>query len=83
MKDLRILYSDNSGKRIVTEYESITDFTDSFESGQMSVGHDVFAEFFENPLPCAFLQVSLSKPVSFAAHPGVCTKGVPTSRYGH
>lgn len=50
MKDLRILYSDNSGKRIVKEYDLITDFTDSFESGEISIGHDVFAEFFENPL---------------------------------
>ena len=50
MKDLRILYSDNTGRRIVKEYDLIMDFTDSFEAGDMSGGHDIFAEFFENPL---------------------------------
>ena len=50
MKDLRILYSDNTGKRIFKEYSLITDFTDSFEAGEISVGHDVCAEFFENHL---------------------------------
>ena len=50
MKDLRILYSDSSGNRILKEYDLVTDFTDSFESGEISTGYDVCAEFFENPL---------------------------------
>lgn len=50
MKDLRILYSDKSGNRIFKEYDTIMDFIDSFEDAEVSIGHDVFAEFFENPL---------------------------------
>ena len=50
MKDLRIIYSDNAGRRIVKEYDLIMDFTNLFEEGNMPVGHDIFAEFFENPL---------------------------------
>lgn len=50
MKDLRILYTDKKGKRILKEYNLITDFTDEFEAGKIPFGRKVFAELFENPL---------------------------------
>ena len=54
MKDLKFTYTAKSGERITQEYDLITDFTDSVESGEFDLksfdGHDIYAELFENPL---------------------------------
>ena len=50
MKDLRILYTDTTGKRILKEYDLIYDFIDEFKAGNAPTGSKVFAELFENPL---------------------------------
>ena len=52
MKDLRILYSDSYGNRIFKEYDLVTDFTNSFVSGEISTGSWcmcwIFWESFES-----------------------------------
>ena len=50
MKDLRILYTNTKSKRVVNEFDTIMDFITSFELDDISDGHKIFAEFFENPL---------------------------------
>lgn len=50
MKDLRILYTGTKGRRIVNEFNTIMDFITAFELDDITDGHEVFAEFFENPL---------------------------------
>ena len=54
MKDLKISYNNENGKRINAEYDTIMDFTDAMESDEADVPmmdyENVEAVLFENPL---------------------------------
>ena len=54
MIDLKFSYTNANGKRITKEYNTIMDFIDFVDLGEISstilYGFDVVAEFFENPL---------------------------------
>lgn len=54
MKDLKISYDNENGKRINAEYDTIMDFTNTMESDEVDIPmmdyENVEADFFENPL---------------------------------
>lgn len=54
MKDLRISYDNENGQRINAEYNTIMDFIDVMDSGEIDIPmldyQNVEADFFENPL---------------------------------
>lgn len=50
MTDLRIIFSDQKGKRVVKEFDLLMDFMTAFELDDIPSGNKIFAEFFENPL---------------------------------
>lgn len=51
MIDLRIIFTNQRGKRVVEEFNTLMDFIIAFEFNNVILnGNKVFAEFFENPL---------------------------------